>query len=111
MLIVNVGRTDSDYRLVSAISATLRAVFPSTHVISVPDSFNAIVVATVQPSSIDNLALNLGSVSHPLLAQVGERSLANWQPIEADGPAFTDDKAPVEQLTNLVLMRYFLKGE
>jgi len=111
VLIVNVGRTESDYRMVRAMLATLRAVFPSTHVIPVPDSFNAIIVATVQPSSIDNLALNLGSVAHPLLAQVGERALANWQPIEADGPVFTDDKAPVEQLTNLVMMRYFLKGE
>jgi predicted membrane-bound spermidine synthase len=111
VLIVNVGRTESDYRLVRAIVATLRAVFPSTHVIPVPDSFNAIVVATVQPSSVDNLARNLQSVSHPLLSRVGEQALANWRPLEPDGPVFTDDKAPVEYLTNLLLVRYFLAGE
>jgi spermidine synthase len=111
VLIVNVGCTASDYRLVEAVIATLRTVFPATHVIPVPDSFNAIVVATVRPSSIDNLALNLAAVDDPLLAQVGERALANWRPVEAVGPIFTDDKAPVEQLTNLIVMRYFLEGE
>jgi predicted membrane-bound spermidine synthase len=111
VLIVNVGCTESDYRLVRAVVATLRTTFPSTHVIPVPDSFNAIVVATVQPSSIDNLALNLATVDNPLLKRVGEQALANWRPVEADGPVFTDDKAPVEQLTNLIVMRYLLRGE
>ena len=111
VLIVNVGRTESDYRLVKAIVATLRTIFPSTHVIPVPDSFNAIVVATVQPTSIDNLRLNLAASDDPLLRQVGEWALANWQPMLADGPVFTDDRAPVEQLTNLIMMHYFLEGE
>jgi spermidine synthase len=111
VLIVNVGRTESDYRLVEALVTTLRTVFPSTHVIPVPDSFNAIVVATVQPSSVDNLALNLAAVADPLLKQVGERALTHWRPLDADGIIFTDDKAPVEQMTNLIMMRYFLAGE
>jgi len=111
VLIVNVGRTESDYRLVQAIVSTLRTVFPSTHVIPVPDSFNAIVVATVQPSSADNLARNLGAVEDPMLKQVGEWALADLRPVATDGPVFTDDKAPVEQLTNLIVMRYFLQGE
>jgi spermidine synthase len=111
VLIVNVGCTESDYRLVQAVVATLRAVFPSTHVFPVPDSFNAIIVATVQPSSIDHLATNLATVDDPLLRQVGERALTNWRAVAADGPVFTDDKAPVEQLTNLIVMRYLLKGE
>jgi spermidine synthase len=111
VLIVNVGRTESDYRLVRAVATTLETIFPSTHVIAVPDSFNAIVVATVQPSSIENLALNLAFVDNPLLKEVGERALANWRPVVAGGPVFTDDKAPVEQLTNLILMRYMMEGE
>jgi hypothetical protein len=31
--------------------------------------------------------------------------------VTANGPVFTDDKAPVEQLTNLILMRYLIEGE
>jgi spermidine synthase len=111
VLIVNVGRTESDLRLVEAVVTTLRAVFPTTHVILVPDSFNAIVVATVQPSARENLANNLATVDDPLLREVGERALANWRPVTAEGPVFTDDKAPVEQLTNLILMQYLLEGE
>jgi spermidine synthase len=111
VLMVNVGRTENDYRLVEAIVATLETVFPSTHVISVPDSFNAIVIATVQPTSIENLALNLTTVDDPILKDVGQRALENWRPVTANGPVFTDDKAPVEQLTNLILMRYLIEGE
>ena len=111
VLIVNVGRTESDYRLVEAVVTTLRTIFPSAHVIKVPDSFNAVVVATVQPSSVDNLALNLAAVDDPRLKGVGTQALANWRQVLIDGPVFTDDRAPVEQLTNLVLMQYFLEGE
>jgi hypothetical protein len=96
---------------VRAVVATLRMIFPSTHVIPVPDSFNAIVFATVQSSSVENLASNLAMVEDPLLEEVGRQALAHWRPMGADGPVFTDDKAPVEQLTNLILMDYFLKGE
>jgi predicted membrane-bound spermidine synthase len=111
VLIVNVGRTESDLRLVEAVRATLGVIYPAVHVIAVPDSFNAIVVATVQPSTIENLAQNLGTVDDPRLQQVGERALANWRPLVAEGPVFTDDKAPVERLTNSILIRYFLEGE
>jgi spermidine synthase len=111
VLIINVGRTEHDYRLVEAVVSTLETVFPSTHVIPVPDSFNAIVIATVLPSSIENLVLNLSTVDSPVLKEVGERTLANWRPVAANGPIFTDDRAPVEQLTNLILMRYLLEGE
>jgi hypothetical protein len=111
VLVVNVGRTESDYRLVQAVAATLRTAFPSIHVIAVPDSFNAIVLATVQPTSRENLALNLAHADSLLLKTVGESALANWLTTADDGPIFTDDKAPVEQLTNLILATYLLQGE
>ena len=100
MLIANVGRTERDYRLVEAVVTTLRTIFPSTHVIRVPDSFNAIVVATVQPSTIGYLARNLEAVDDARLKRVGTQALANWLQIPANGPVFTDDKAPVGQLTS-----------
>jgi spermidine synthase len=111
VLVINVGRTASDFRLIKAVVATLCQVFPATHVIPVPDTFNAIVVATVQPSSLDNLVANLKTVQDPALKTVGEHALTNWRPLAATGPIFTDDKAPVEQLTNLIMAKYFLEGE
>jgi predicted membrane-bound spermidine synthase len=111
VLIVNVGRTESDFRLVKAVVSTLAAVFPVTHIIPVPDSFNAVVVATAQPSTLDDLVRNVAAVDDPMLRQVGDRAVANWRPMATDGPIFTDDWAPVEQLTNLIVVRYFLEGE
>lgn len=111
VLVVNVGRTEDDFRLVEAIVTTLQQVFASTHVFPVPDSFNAIVVATVQSFAIDDLVANLGLVEDPTLQYVGQQALANWRPVPANGPVFTDDKAPVEHLTNLIVMRYFLAGD
>ncbi len=108
---VNVGHTDSDWRLVEAMVATLGQVFPSVHVINVRDAFNAVVVATVQPTEATNLVANLPGMSHPLLIDATQRAIANLHPVPPGSTIFTDDKAPVEHLTNLVLLRYFLFGE
>lgn len=108
---VNVGHTDSDWRLVEAMVATLGEVFPSVHVINVRDAFNAVVVATVQPTEATNLAANLPGMSHPLLVDATQRAIANLYPVPPGSTIFTDDKAPVEHLTNMVLLRYFLFGE
>src|SRR5262249_13833758 len=56
---INVGRTQTDRRLVDAMTATLLQVFPSVHAMDVPISFNTILVATIKPTSQDNLAQNL----------------------------------------------------
>ncbi len=117
VVVLNVGRTASDYRLVEAMVNTLSVVFPSTHVIDVydrernVDTFNTIVVATIQPTSADNLARNLAGVQNPLLAQAGQAALDNLHPMEADRRPFTDDWAPVESVTNAMMLQYFLEGE
>jgi predicted membrane-bound spermidine synthase len=108
---INVGHTDSDWRLVEAMIATLGRVFPSVHVINVRDTFNAVVVATIQPTEASNLAANLPGMSHPLLVDATRRAIANLHPIAPGPTIFTDDQAPVEYLTNLVVLRYFLFGE
>ena len=108
---VNVGHTDSDWRLVEAMVATLGQVFPSVHTINVRDTFNAVVVATIQPTAASNLAANLPGMGHPLLVDATRRAIANLHPIPPGPTIFTDDQAPVEHLTNLVVLRYFLFGE
>ena len=109
--VINVGHTDSDWRLVEAMVATLGRVFPSVHVINVPATFNAVIVATAQPTEAANLKANLPGLEHPLLAQTAQRALANLHPVASGGLVFTDDKAPVEYLTNAVMLRYFMFGE
>ena len=110
-LVINVGRTPSDRRLIEAMAATLHAVFPSVYVMDVPDTFNSIVVATVQPTTPANLAANLAALppdAHPLLPYALQRGLDTLQPTVYAETIFTDDVAPVEQLTNSIVINFFL---
>ncbi len=109
VLVVNVGHTDDDYRLVEAMAATLQSVFPAVHVIGVPQTFNAILVATVQPSTPENLRANAALFKQPLLRDVATDALANLRPTTPGAIVFTDDQAPVEQLTNAIVLRFALQ--
>ncbi len=112
-LAINVGRTPTDRRLVEALTATLLTVFPSVHVMDVPDTFNTILVATVRPTTSENLATNLENLPgvEPSLLRVAlQRGLASLRPTRAAGPVFSDDRAPVERMTNSILLRFLLEG-
>ncbi len=112
VLVINVGRTAGDYRLVRAMVTTLLKVFPSAHVIDVPHSFNAIVVATVQPTDADNLVANLRLLTeHVFLQTTARRALENLHPVEPSGVVFTDDRASIELMTNALLFDYVLGRE
>jgi spermidine synthase len=111
---INVGHTPGiggDWRLVEAMVNTMRQVYPSIYVIEVPDSFNAIVVATVQATTAQNLADNLSILNDTRLETVAKRALGNLREPRASALVFTDDRAPVEQLTHALALRYILSGQ
>jgi spermidine synthase len=113
VLVINVGRTFTDRRLIEAMAGTLRSVFPSVHVVDVPDTFNSILFATVQPTQAANLQANLALMdasTPPLLRDAVARAVANLQPTPETDVVFTDDVAPVEQLTNSIVIRFMLGG-
>ena len=107
-VVINVGRTPGDYRLVEAMVATLQQIFPSTHAMDVPGSYNAIVVATVQPTSPENLSANIPLLEDPVLQSIASEALANLRTVEPGPVVFTDDRAPVEMLTHSVVFNYIL---
>jgi len=108
---INVGRTGDDYRLVRAMMATLLEVFPSVHVIDVPQSFNAIVVATVQPTEAGNLRANLPIVEDDgFLRPTLLNAIDNLHPTEPSDVVFTDDRASIEWMTNALLFNFILGG-
>jgi predicted membrane-bound spermidine synthase len=112
-LVINVGRTFTDRRLIEAMVGTLQSVFPSVYVVDVPDTFNSIVYATVQPTEAGNLAANLALMTEatpPLLRDAVARAVENLQPTPVSSVVFTDDWAPVEQLTNSIVIRFILSG-
>jgi spermidine synthase len=108
VLVINVGHTLDDYRLVEAMKATLLRVFPSVYVINVPESYNAIVVATVVPSRAGNLEENLQYVArNEFLYRTSLSALDNLRPTEVGPVVFTDDRAAIELMTNALLVDFF----
>jgi spermidine synthase len=109
---INVGRTAEDYRLVEAMVATLLQVFPSAHVIDVPNSLNAVVVATVQPTEAGNLEANLpGLEGDEFLYPTALNAAAQLRPTQPSQVVFTDDRAAIELMTNALVFEFILKGE
>ena len=105
---INVGHTPDDWRLVEALAATMGQVYPSVHAFTVPKTFNAILVATVQPTIAENLNANLALLEDDRLRTVAERAAANSIDVASGGQIFTDDRAPVELLTDTLVLNYVL---
>ena len=116
VMVINVGRSTTDRRLVDDLVGTIQAVFPSVYVMDVPGSFNSIVYATRQPTQIDNLYSNLAALYsqpevHPLLVRALERVVVNLQPTPSSQTVYTDDWAPIEWITNRMVLSYVLFGD
>jgi spermidine synthase len=114
VLVINVGRTPEDRRLIDGLTGTIHSVFPSVLVVDVPYTFNTIIYATVQTTSAENLVANelalIGEDAPPLLLDVIQRAIENLQPTPASTVVFTDDWAPIEQLTNAIALRFIFSG-
>ena len=105
--VINVGRAADDYRVVEAMLATLLQVFPSAHVINVPNSFNTVVVATVQPSVESNLSLNLPNLEgNKFLYSIAQEAGANLRSTDPGPVVFTDDRASIELITNALIFDF-----
>lgn len=114
VLAINLGRTPGDRRLIEAMSGTIATSFPSLYLVDVPGSFNSILYATVQPTQAANLVENLlqleDSQTPPQLLAVLERAIANIRAVPQSDIVFTDDRAPVEQLVNSIVLQFVLGG-
>lgn len=111
--VINVGRTATDRRLVDALTNTMLYVFPTVHAMDVPYSFNTILVATKQPTDTENLDANRANLpdnTHPLLVQVLADGVAAIVATERNDIVFTDDRAPVETLTDALVLEFLLGG-
>jgi predicted membrane-bound spermidine synthase len=110
---INVGRTNTDRRLVNAMAQTLFEVFPNVYAMDVPRSFNTILVATAQTTSAANIAQNLSALpanSHTLLTDTLNWGVSSLVPIEPSDIVFTDDRAPVETLVDSIVLNFLLSG-
>lgn len=108
---MNVGRAPQDRRLIDAMTATLQMVYPTVHAIDVPGSLNTILVATMQPTTLDNLQGNLNQLDasvDPLLRAALETAVTGYVPNHPSEVIFTDERAPVETIIDSLVLRYLL---
>ncbi|MGH2916489.1 MAG: spermidine synthase [Solirubrobacteraceae bacterium] len=106
VVIVNVGHIPGSDALESVVSATVGADF--AYVMRDPVSAdNSLVIASDRPLSgqriVDAAKENAFS---PELQPLARKVAATLGPAMRDGPVYTDDRAPVEWLTDLSILRY-----
>jgi hypothetical protein len=123
VLVINVGRAPEDRRLIDALAGTIGTVFPSVYIVDIPNTFNSVLYATRQPTTPDDLYRNYQSLvergdAHPLLLQSLEVAILNLQPNPCAGASpsdacavFTDDWAPIEWITNSLVLNYIFSSE
>ena len=117
-MVINVGRSPTDRVLINCLYNTIRSVFPSAFVMDVPLTYNSIIYATVQPASWVNLQENFSGLlqqpdSPPLLLASIQISLQNQAAEPALDPklVFTDDLAPIELITNKMVLNYIFSDQ
>ncbi len=116
VLVINVGRAENDRRMINALVATIDTVYPSVYVMDIPNTFNSIIYATAQETSKVDLFNNYVSLrntgsANPLLLEAIERTIVNLKDTPSAGIVFTDDRAPVEWITNSMVLRFVLSGD
>ena len=105
---INTGHTNNDYRLVQAFVNTLSTVFPSVYTFNVPDTINTEIVATVQPTSLGTFQKNLAQFApDSTMGLLASEVLPVATSAHSDGGlVFTDNEAPIEQITDQLLIDY-----
>ena len=114
VVVVNAGRTDTDFRLVDALSATISKAFPTVLVVDVDRYDNSMIFATNEAVSIDQFAQRLRETAGiPLVETVAGWALdhGNIRIASADGTVFTDDKAPVEWIIDQIIIDEAVREE
>ena len=102
--IVNVGHLPGSPALEQVVTATLRSAFPYV----IRDRFsadNSLVVASTRPLSAAAMTVPAAAVA-PALRGLATAVAARVGPPLRGGTVYTDDRAPVEWLTDLSILRY-----
>ena len=105
---LNVAAVPEDKRLVRAVGGTLAAELPQ--VLEWPAlHFNTIVLGLTEPLSRTELRRRLAS-GPPALASLRRLLAAEARPVERSERPWTDDRAPVEWLTDRMIVAYAAEG-
>lgn len=112
VIVVNAGRTATDYRLVAALASTMRPVFDDIFLADPPYSDNTEIYGTTSPTDLAAVRHNLGLIHTPLADQVAQEVeyQSNLRASPYHGPVYTDNLDPIEQLTDSVIFQFATGG-
>jgi len=109
-VVVNAGRTATDYRLVDALASTMAAVYPSVFLVDVPSFSNTMIFGTSEPTTMADILHNLSLAREPLVGQVAATAMGpgsgDLRVSTYHSQVFTDDLAPVERLIDQIIFSY-----
>ncbi len=114
VVMINAGRTATDYRLVDALSRTANQVFPSTMVVDVDRYDNSMIFATMDDVSLDQFRQRLeASRSIPFVGEVAGWAVdaGNMRDASTTGTILTDDHAPVEWIIDQIIVGEAVREE
>jgi spermidine synthase len=108
MVALNVAAVPDDKRLVAAIGRTVGAELPQ--VLEWPAlRFNTLVLGLTEPLALDELRERLRSGPRDI-APLRELLARDVRPLDTPGRAWTDDRAPVEWVTDRMIISYAAGG-
>lgn len=116
VMVINIGRGVDDRRLIDSLYATIHAVFPTLYVTDLSGSFNSILFATNSETNLQNfldnyVVLNANPESNQFILGVMATTYAGLKDTPNTGMVFTDDLAPIEGITNSLIMQFLFSGD
>jgi spermidine synthase len=114
-LAINVARAHEDTQMLDGLVGTIGSVFPSVYVMDIPGTFNSIIYATRQPTRIADFGANLDALEalepeNRILLEAMRRVVDHQRPTPISDVVFTDDWAPIEWITNNMVLNYIAGG-
>ena len=116
-MVINVARIFKDRDLLHTLYTTIESVFKDVYIVDLPNTLNSMIFATKSKSDPENLVqnyiqLSLKTETPSLLLSTIENTYLNLQPApEVNEVIFTDDKAPIEWITNKMILKLFFSEE
>jgi spermidine synthase len=105
---INVGTPPGEDAVVDRIASTMRSVFPAV-LNARYGEFNSVLIGFVDPAAAADARTRLAAASGD--TATAARILSPLlTPVPAGGEVFTDDLAPVEEMTDVAILDYLNKG-
>jgi len=116
VMVINVGRGPNDRDLVNALGTTIGQVFHAVFVMDIPESFNSVIFASAaSEASWQDFNQNLEILMHedtPSLLVEAMHLTITGRAVELEvAQVFTDDLAPIEWITNRIVLDFVFSDE